>query len=139
MWSRIWAIPDPADSGTVAIPEENASYLYDLARNVTAIFGPQRVLYYYDQLNRLGTDVYDAEGKTVTSGGLNYAYDFENRLVQQGGLSIVYDGDGNRVSKTVAGVTTQYLVDTQNPTGYAQVLDEVQGGHEDVHVGTGAN
>jgi hypothetical protein len=36
----------------------------------------------------------------------------------------VYDGDGNRVSKTVAGVTTTYLVDTQNPTGYAQVVRE---------------
>jgi hypothetical protein len=37
---------------------------------------------------------------------------------------IIYDGDGNRVSKTVAGVTTSYLVDTQNPTGYAQVVYE---------------
>jgi YD repeat-containing protein len=33
-------------------------------------------------------------------------------------VSIVYDGDGNRVSKTVNGVTTQYLVDNLNPTGY---------------------
>ena len=40
----------------------------------------------------------------------------------------VYDGDGNRVSETVAGVTTNYLVDTQNPTGYAQVVDEIQNG-----------
>jgi RHS repeat-associated protein len=51
-------------------------------------------------------------------------YDFENHLIQQGGISIVYDGDGNRVSKTVAGVTTLYLVDDQNPTGYAQVVAE---------------
>jgi RHS repeat-associated protein len=29
------------------------------------------------------------------------------------------------VAKTVGGVATQYLVDTNNPTGYAQVLDEV--------------
>jgi hypothetical protein len=34
------------------------------------------------------------------------------------------DGDGNRVSKTVAGITTTFLVDTLNPTGYAQVLYE---------------
>ncbi len=33
-------------------------------------------------------------------------------------------GDGNRVSKTVAGVKTLYLVDTLNPTGYAQVIAE---------------
>ncbi len=43
-------------------------------------------------------------------------------------MTIVYDGDGNRVSETVAGVTTKYLVDTVNPTGYAQVLDELQSG-----------
>jgi hypothetical protein len=30
---------------------------------------------------------------------------------------MVYDGDGNRVAKTVGGVTTQYLVDELNPTG----------------------
>jgi hypothetical protein len=40
---------------------------------------------------------------------------------------IVYDGDGNRVSETVGGVTTNYLVDTVNPTGYAQIVDELQG------------
>jgi RHS repeat-associated protein len=40
----------------------------------------------------------------------------------------VYDGDGNRVSETVGGVTTNYLVDTLNPTGYAQVVDELQSG-----------
>jgi RHS repeat-associated protein len=32
------------------------------------------------------------------------------------------------VSKTGASGTTQYLVDTLNPTGYTQVLDEVQSG-----------
>jgi RHS repeat-associated protein len=37
----------------------------------------------------------------------------------------VYDGDGNRVSETVAGVTTNYVVADINPTGYAQVLDEL--------------
>ena len=41
--------------------------------------------------------------------------------------SIVYDGDGNRVAKTVNGVTTLYLVDDLNPTGYAQVVEELCG------------
>ncbi len=35
-----------------------------------------------------------------------------------------YDGDGNRVEKTLNGVVTRYLIDTQNPTGYSQVLEE---------------
>jgi RHS repeat-associated protein len=73
-------------------------------------------------------DTYDNDGNTVSSGGIANTYDFENHLIQKGGVSTVYDGDGNRVSKTVAGVTTTYLVDTLNPTGYAQVVYEVLSG-----------
>jgi RHS repeat-associated protein len=43
-------------------------------------------------------------------------------------ISIVYDGDGNRVSEAAGGTTTAYLVDTLNPTGYSQVLDELASG-----------
>jgi RHS repeat-associated protein len=82
----------------------------------------------YDANDQLASNGYDANGNTVGSGtntgSKGYAYDFENHLVQQGGITFTYDGDGNRVSKTVAGITTTYLVDTQNPTGYAQVLQE---------------
>jgi RHS repeat-associated protein len=49
-------------------------------------------------------------------------------MVTDGFVTLIYDGDGNRVSETVGGVTTNYLVDTQNPTGYAQVVDELQSG-----------
>ena len=76
-------------------------------------------------LNGLIHSTYDANGNTTASTGLGYAYDFENRLIQQGGISYIYDGDGNRRTKTVNGVTTQYVVDAQNPTGYAQVLQEI--------------
>ena len=38
------------------------------------------------------------------------------------------NGNGNRVAKTVSGVTTRYLVDDLNPTGYAQVVEELSGG-----------
>ena len=41
---------------------------------------------------------------------------------------MVYDGDGNRVAETVGGTATKYLVDTLNPTGYAQVMDELVSG-----------
>ncbi len=43
-------------------------------------------------------------------------------------INMVYDGDGNRVSKTVNGVTTQYLIDSNNPTGLPQVVEELQNG-----------
>ena len=45
--------------------------------------------------------------------------------MNNGSVTIVYDGDGNRVAKTAYGITTHYLVDNLNPTGYAQVVDEV--------------
>jgi RHS repeat-associated protein len=48
--------------------------------------------------------------------------------VNDGAVTYAYDGDGNRVSKTVSGVTTTYLVDTNNPTGYAQAVEELRGG-----------
>ena len=82
----------------------------------------------YDPNDRVATDSYDANGNTVINSGQTNVYDFENRLVQRGGVSVVYDGDGNRVKETVATVTTSYLVADQNPTGYAQVLDELQAG-----------
>src|SRR5437667_3771162 len=41
---------------------------------------------------------------------------------------MVYDGDGNRVREAVSGVATKYLVDTLNPTGLPQVLDETVNG-----------
>ena len=44
------------------------------------------------------------------------------------------DGDGNRVSKTIAGATTKYLVDTENPTGYAQVIAELAGPLSNVQI-----
>jgi YD repeat-containing protein len=43
-------------------------------------------------------------------------------------VQIAYDGDGDRVSETVGGMTTKFLVDTQTPIGYAQVAEEIVGG-----------
>jgi hypothetical protein len=43
--------------------------------------------------------------------------------------SCIYDVFGNRVAKTVNGVTTQYLVeDDVNPTGLPQVVEETVNG-----------
>jgi len=109
------------------------SYTYDPVGNrtqkVSTLPGYPGGLTNYNANDQLSTDTYDAGGNTTASNGVGYVYDFENRLVQAGGgVSIVYDGDGNRVSKTVAGATTTYLVDYQNPTGYAQVLYETIAG-----------
>jgi RHS repeat-associated protein len=84
----------------------------------------------YDPDDRLSTETFDNNGNTLVSGASTFAYDFENRLksMNGGAVTVQYDGDGNRVAKTASGVTTRYLVDDLNPTGYAQVVEEVVSG-----------
>jgi RHS repeat-associated protein len=109
------------------------SYLYDSVGNRKTLTSTIPSLgggmsYSYDANDRLTTDTYDSDGNTVSSGGTTNTYDFENHMLTHGAASMVYDGDGNRVSETAGGVTTKYLVDTLNPTGYSQVLDELVSG-----------
>ncbi len=99
----------------------------------------------YDANNRLaGQDTYDANGNTVAAdvrgiGAVTDAYTFDNRLKERTNpdgskVRLAYDGDGNRVAETVipagggTSTTTWFLIDTMNPTGYAQTLEETQGG-----------
>ncbi|HVU47504.1 MAG TPA: hypothetical protein VHD85_15330, partial [Terracidiphilus sp.] len=74
---------------------------------------------------------YDQNGNVTAADGKTFGYDSENHLVSMSAsgtsATILYDGDGNRVAKTVNGVTTRYLVDDLNPTGYPQVVEELQG------------
>ncbi|MEG5129330.1 putative Ig domain-containing protein [Microcoleus sp. ARI1-B5] len=66
----------------------------------------------------------DAAGNVVET--VTYTWNKENRLVGVSApnlsVSYAYDADGVRVSKTVNGVTTEYLVDGNRD--YAQVLEE---------------
>jgi hypothetical protein len=53
---------------------------------------------------------------------------FRENPQNSGEVTFQYDGDGNRVAMTAGGVTTTFLVDTVNPTGHSQVLEELVGG-----------
>jgi len=77
--------------------------------------------------DELASETYDSNGNVLTSGGKAFSYDSENHLLSMNGgaVSLLYDGDGNRVAKTTGGVTTRYLVDDLNPTGYPQVVEEL--------------
>ncbi len=111
-----------AQNGTISYQYDPVGNRKQLNSTVPAI--PTGVLN-YDANDRLSTDIYDNSGNTINTGGIGNVYDFENHLVQRGNVFIVYDGDGNRVSETVAGVTTNYVVADINPTGYSQVIDEI--------------
>jgi RHS repeat-associated protein len=120
-------------SETIANSANNGqiSYNFDavgnrLQRN-SNVTGVQNQSSTFDANDRLNSDNYDNNGSTKVSNGKSYNYDFENHLTSTSdGISIIYDGDGNRVSKTVNGLTTKYLVNTNNLTGYAQVVEELQ-------------
>ncbi len=81
--------------------------------------------------DEISSEIYDQNGNVTTTNGKTFGYDSENHLVSMSNGStsatLIYDGDGNRVSKTVGGVTTYYLVDDLNPTGYPQIVDELTG------------
>ena len=115
---------DPANDGAV-------NYTYDAVGNrltrASTVAAVPSATSTYDANDRLNGETYDANGNAVVSGGAAYAFDFENRISESGGGSVVvtYDGDGNRVAETAGGVTTRYLVDTNNPTGHAQVVEEL--------------
>jgi RHS repeat-associated protein/uncharacterized repeat protein (TIGR01451 family) len=131
-YDNIYRLTSEAVSGDPAGNNGLTTYLYDAAGNriqtSSALAALASGSFSYDANDRLTSDTYDANGNTLLSGGISNAYDFENRLVRHGAASIVYDGDGNRVMETVNGLTTQYLVDDLNPTGYPQVMNEVLGG-----------
>jgi RHS repeat-associated protein len=114
----------------------NLGYLYDgvgnrTNRSSTVSLLPATVNAYSEN-DWVKTNAYDSNGNTLwaTNGGVAtgpYFYDVENRLTNfnNSAVKYTYNGDGIRVSKTVGGTTTYFLTDDRNPSGYAQVLEEL--------------
>ena len=108
---------------------ENTTSFYDandrlLREEITALNGTHSTNWYaYDDNGSL-------TGKTNSAGGtVLYAYNLANKLssVTANGqtISFLYNDQGIRVrSSDSYGNQTRYLVDANNPTGYAQILEE---------------
>jgi RHS repeat-associated protein len=76
--------------------------------------------------DQLSAESYDQDGNVTATGGKTFTYNSQNQLITMGStVSLIYDGDGNRVAKSVSGTITRYLVDDLNPTGYPQVVEEL--------------
>ena len=115
------------------------SYQYDPVGNrtnrtsgIAAV--PSQPSLSYDADDQLigGGYTYDANGSTTTDPNGTYVYDSLGRMTSAtvNGVTstYVYDGDDNKVRETIGGVsTTNYLVETNNLTGYTQVLEETNG------------
>jgi len=120
-------------------------YIYDLIGNrlKRVVSGQPNTIYVYDPNNdRLVQETsdgdtiyyfYDDNGSLIEVNDLGsirtYTHDFANKLVAASyGTTTVnykYDPDGIRVRKVIeGGVTTDYLIDPYNHTGYPQVFIE---------------
>ncbi|MBI3616225.1 MAG: DUF1080 domain-containing protein, partial [Candidatus Omnitrophica bacterium] len=121
------------ETGSMGSQPVSASYAYDPAGNRTQrIQGGVTTTYSHNALNQLTQELtgmmpqvtftYDANGNRVRSFGVSssnpeqlYTYDFDNRLKSfaAGPTSATYssNGFGERVAKTVNGVTTTYYQD----------------------------
>ncbi|HWQ92089.1 MAG TPA: RHS repeat-associated core domain-containing protein [Clostridia bacterium] len=123
---------------TGAAPAGSLTYAHDPVGNRTnrtgSLGGLGSQSLTYTTNDWVASDVYDANGNTRTNGSNWFEYDVENRLVSANvngaAISIVYNGDGERVAKTVNGQTVRHLVTDRNPTGYAQVLEELNSAGE---------
>jgi RHS repeat-associated protein len=114
----------------------SAAYTLDPVGNRTSaastLSGIDPIAGSYNPNDQLSSETYDANGNVLSTGGMSYTYDSENHMLTASGngksISMIYDAFGNRVAKTVNGVTTQYLVEDEvNPTGYPQVVEELTG------------
>src|SRR5215213_8388990 len=133
-YDSMYRLKSETVSGDPASGNGTVNYTYDAVDNRVSRNSPLAAVptttSSYDANDRLTSDAYAANGNTRSASGISYTYDFENRIrtANGGAVRIVYDGDGNRVSETVNGTTTKFLIDDLNPTGYSQVMDELVDG-----------
>ena len=86
----------------------------------------------YDANDRVTSYTWDNNGNLLSDGTNIYTWNGKNELVRviSAGVDVSYgyDGDGLRISRTdnLTGVATYYIWDTENPTGYPQVIEEVE-------------
>ena len=132
-------------TASTSSPNYSATYSYDAVGNrQMRVLTPTGILPQlpdqdftsdYDSNDRLLEGYnYNSNGSTTAApDGWSYTYDAENRLLTAANgtntISYVYDGDGNRATKNANGVITRYLTDSNNPTGYVQVVEELTGAY----------
>ncbi|MGA2084000.1 MAG: DUF2341 domain-containing protein [Terracidiphilus sp.] len=140
-YDNIYRLTDETISGDPANNSGNngsATYQLDPVGNRTSasstFSGFSPVAGSYNADDQLSSETYDANGNTtLAANGNSYTYDSENHMTSATSngktITMAYDAFGNRVAKTVNGVTTWYLVeDDVNPTGLPQVMEEKVGG-----------
>jgi RHS repeat-associated protein len=140
----LYRLTNEVATSTSGLLAHTNRFEYDKAGNrVKQTRGTETVTYQYnanDQLTNETSSVsgptvyqYDANGsltsKSNANGTVTYAYNLANKLsgVTVGGTttSYLYNDQGIRVRSKTGASATHYLVDANNHTGYAQVLEEL--------------
>jgi RHS repeat-associated protein len=127
-YDNLWRLTSEAIAGSAVAG--SIGYVYDNVGNrvsrTSSVSGISNQTSSYDNNDRLLADGWDANGNTLSSNGNQYGYDSENRLLSLNSSQAhyLYDGDGQLVSRTAGGVTTTFLIDSENSTGYTQIAEE---------------
>ncbi|MBV9322282.1 MAG: hypothetical protein JO352_00685 [Chloroflexi bacterium] len=125
----------------VAAPSGSTVYSYDPNGNrLSKVLGGNSTSYTYDKSDRIltaGSTSYtvNVAGNVTARGSDAFGFDQANRLTSAttgtGSGTYWYDGDGKRLSKAVAGVTTSYVYDVNSAciSGRSRLVGRV-GPHE---------
>ncbi len=115
------------------------AYEYDIVGNrIRDVIDGIETISGFDSNNRLifrGADLYSYDlrgnriGSTVNGEVLTYQWDSFKRMTgvtyPGGTVAYEYDIDGQRVSENINGVETRFMFDQRNPSGYSQVVKEL--------------
>ena len=134
-WSYdgIYRLTNETITGDPQHDNGSSSYSLDPVGNrlsvSTSLTGLTSGVFSYNPDDEVSSESYDANGNATQVGAKSFTYDSENHMKSMSTagttVSMLYDGDGNRIGKSVNGVPTYYLVDDLNPTGYPQVVEEL--------------
>jgi RHS repeat-associated protein len=134
-WSYdgIYRLTNETITGDPQHDNGSSSYSLDPVGNrlsvSTSLTGLTSGVFSYNPDDEVSSESYDANGNATQVGAKSFTYDSENHMMSMSTagttVSMLYDGDGNRIGKSVNGVPTYYLVDDLNPTGYPQVVEEL--------------
>ncbi len=148
-YDNLYRLTEESITGAPGGLKGTTAWTYDLVGNrlsqTSSLGSLPNLAESYSGNNWLDSHTYDDNGNTVASEISNYEseivvvddfYDWRNRLVRRQlsdgtAIEVVYDGHGDRIRKTIVDLSapqplthTTYLVDRNNLTGYAQVVEE---------------
>jgi RHS repeat-associated protein len=117
-------------SETIAGGSNNglASFSYDAVNRLSrqsTVAGITNYSITNDSNDHRSDQTYNPNGAVTVANGQTFDFDAEDRLIASPsmGVTLTYDGDGNLVQKTAGGHTYTYLIDSNNPTGFAQIIE----------------